>query len=167
MVTWYPDIFSFLGLGHVIVLESFRQSPSLWPWGKKWDLEETLKTNNVAITFYWDENLGMCTTVVSFLLLLYGVRLLSQWYCLYLSWSLTMFKNRGSEDALKMLIKGCWKEYNSSSCSLILCILKTNTEKQKHNIPHCILYFLKLKRLFCLGWKLAGGKFGKHTHEFC
>lgn len=77
--------------------------------------------------------------------------------------SLTMFKNMGSEDALKKLMKGHWKEYNNSSYSLILYV-KSNTKKKKKKIPHCILYFPKLKRLFCLGYTLTGGTFGKHTH---
>ena len=62
--------------------------------------------------------------------------------------SLTMFKNRGSEDALKILIKGHWKEYNNSSYSLILCVLKTNTKKKK--IPIASFISLSWRDCFAL-----------------
>ena len=72
-----------------------------------------------------------------------------------------MFKNRGSEDALKMLIKGCWKEYNSSSCSLILCILKTNTKKnnKNKNTTFPIASFISLSWRDCFA--LAGSWLGE------
>lgn len=46
-----------------------------------------------------------------------------------------MFKNMGSEDALKKLMKGHWKEYNNSSYSLILYVKSNTKKKKKKNSP--------------------------------
>lgn len=37
-VTWYPDMFFLMIMGHIIVLDSSRQFPSLWQGGKSGSL---------------------------------------------------------------------------------------------------------------------------------
>lgn len=92
----------------------------------------------------------MCTTVFSFLLLLYKAWLscLSSNACTF-NESLEMSKNRDSEDALKMLIKGHRGEYKTPH-SPSFSFLKINTLKMLPPHP-----FPQLRRK-CFGYVFTG-----------